>query len=61
LILGTLFKAIREGIEEGKIERGSKGDEGEEQETSLRRERKSRAKKTEETSEKKAVETEIER
>jgi small subunit ribosomal protein S2 len=59
LILGTLFKAIREGIEEGKIERGNKGDEGEEQETSPRRERRSRARK-DSTSEKEVIETETE-
>jgi small subunit ribosomal protein S2 len=58
LILGALCKAIQEGIEEGKIERGNKGDEGDEQEASPKRERKSRAKKSEEVSEKEVVETE---
>jgi small subunit ribosomal protein S2 len=58
LILGTLFKAVQEGIEEGKIERGNKGDEGEEQETSPKHERRSRARKIEETSEKETIEKE---
>jgi small subunit ribosomal protein S2 len=58
LILGTLCKAIQEGVEEGKIERGNKGDEGDEQEASPRRDRKSRARKSDETSEKETVETE---
>ncbi|MDR2385643.1 MAG: 30S ribosomal protein S2 [Tannerella sp.] len=58
LILGTLFKSIQEGVEEGKIERGNKGEESEEQETPPKRERKSRARRTEEVSEKEVVETE---
>jgi small subunit ribosomal protein S2 len=47
LILGTLCKAIQEGIIESKIERTNK-EEGETEAPPMRRERKSRAKKTEE-------------
>jgi small subunit ribosomal protein S2 len=48
LILGTLCKAIQEGIIEGKAERTNK-DGSEESEVTVKRERKMRAKKTEET------------
>jgi small subunit ribosomal protein S2 len=61
LILGALCKAIQEGIEEGKIERGNKGDEGEEPPTETagpRRDRKARARKPEEAPERETVKTE---
>jgi small subunit ribosomal protein S2 len=48
LILGTLCKAIHEGIQEGKAERTNK-DDGEETEVVPKRERKMRAKKSDET------------